>query len=152
MDVFFTQEERSRNCILIIDEVYVKSTVSYSGGVLFGYAEDNPGELAKTLLCVMVKCLFSSKKFLIKLVPCHALKAEFQYKCVTGVLEMLESCGATVIALINDNNRVNQAFFKMFPGWSVESPYLAKSPSSQSLLYLLYDPVHLIKKTSGTIG
>ena len=142
---FNAQEQRSRNCILIIDEVYIKSSVTYSGGVLFGYSEDNPTKLANTLLCIMVKCMFTSKKFLTKLVPCHALTAAFQYQIVCDIISLLENCGATILVIVNDNSRVNQSFLKLFPGWSKDSPYQVKSPSSGSPLFLLFDPVHLLK-------
>ncbi|GFO13683.1 transposable element p transposase [Plakobranchus ocellatus] len=112
---FRAQQPRSKNCTLIVDEIYIKPSISYSGGVLFGYSEDVPKKLASTLLCIMVKCLFSSKKLLAKLVPCHALTAEFQFKCVSDLISLLEGCGATVSAIISDNNRINQSFFKMFP-------------------------------------
>ena len=90
---------------MIIDEVYIKSSVTYSGGVLFGYAEDFPDKLAKTLLCVMVKCLFSSRKFLAKLVQCHALTADFQFKCVIDLMSMLEDCGATIQAIFSERKK-----------------------------------------------
>ena len=118
---FQSQDERSKNCILIVDEMYIKSSVAYSGGILFGYSEDAPKKLAKTLLCIMVKCFFTSKKFLIKLVSCHALTSEFKFKCVCDVISLLECCGASVVAIINDNNRINQSFFKLFPNWSIDA-------------------------------
>ncbi|GFO39905.1 transposable element p transposase [Plakobranchus ocellatus] len=59
---------------------------------------------------------------------------------------MLENCGANVVAVINDNNRVNQSFFKKFIQQSPETPWIVQSPSDiQRPLFLLYDPVHLIK-------
>ncbi|GFS04944.1 transposable element P transposase [Elysia marginata] len=109
--VFSSVEDRQRGCILIIDEGYVKASITYRGGTLFGHAVDCPNEPATTVLSVMVKCLFGGKTFVAKLLPCWALESEFQFHIVENVIMELERCGATVIALINDNNRVNQSFF-----------------------------------------
>ena len=50
---------------------YVKAAVTYSGSVIFGYAEDvqdrDRSTLATTILAVMVKCLFTGKRFLATL-------------------------------------------------------------------------------------
>ena len=144
--IFKNQSDRSKGCIIIVDEIYVKSTFTYRGGEIFGYAVDQPSEKANTLLSIMVKCLFGGKKFIAKLIPCHALSATFQYESVTGVIQLLEQCGARVLAVINDNNRVNQCFFKMFTPFNSLTPWIVRSISSPSLpMFLLYDPVHLIK-------
>ena len=39
--IFDKLEERSSNCIVIIDEIYVKASIAYRGGVLFGYSVDD---------------------------------------------------------------------------------------------------------------
>ncbi|RUS83569.1 hypothetical protein EGW08_008675 [Elysia chlorotica] len=144
--VFSQMREGNRGCILIVDEIYVKASIAYRGGQLFGYAADYPGKIATTLLCVMAKCFFGSKSFLVKLIPCHALKADFQFQIVQDVIAMLESCGANVFGIITDNNRVNQAFFKSFTVPDVSKPWIAQSPiASERPLFLIYDPVHLFK-------
>ena len=40
--IFDKLEERSSECIVIIDEIYVKASIAYCGGVLSGYAFDDP--------------------------------------------------------------------------------------------------------------
>ena len=144
--VFNNMEERNRGCILIIDEIYIKAAVAYRGGVVFGYAADHPDKIATTFLCIMVKCFFGSKSFLVKLLPCYALTAAFQFNVVKQVITLLESCGARVFGLVNDNNRVNQAFFGYFEKTNLSAPWIVKSPVDPSRqLYLIYDPVHLLK-------
>jgi len=146
MKFFNSADLRSRGCILISDEIYVKSSITYRGGYLYGDSVDEPGKAATTLLCIMVKCFFGGKTFLAKLVPCHALKADFQYKVVCDVVSQLETCGAKVYALINDNNRLNQRFFSMFTPHEASKPWIVKSPADpESQLFLIYDPVHLLK-------
>lgn len=95
----------------------------------------------------MVKCLFTGKKFLAKLIPCAGLKSKFQYDLVSNLIYTLEDCKAQVLACINDNNRVNQSYFKLFPGYTKESPFqcFPFKDDPQRPLFLLYDPVHLVK-------
>ncbi|GFO25689.1 transposable element p transposase [Plakobranchus ocellatus] len=126
--VFNATDERNRGCVLIIDESYIKATVAYRGGSIFGC----PGKVATTFLCVLVKCFFVSKHFLVKLLPCHELKAIFQFEVITEVIQQLESCGAKVVALINDNNRVNQSFFSCFKAMNQSTPWIVKSPVDEN--------------------
>ncbi|GFR61731.1 hypothetical protein ElyMa_000110600 [Elysia marginata] len=101
---------------------WLSRLLTFNGGVVFGYAEYDSSREAITLLTIMVKCLFGGKKFIEKLILCHALTAEFQFQCVQNVMELLHNCGATVKAVINDNNRINQAFFKLFSPFNPLSP------------------------------
>ena len=144
---FFDQrEERERAVIAIIDEIYVKADISNSGGVLYGFAEDNEEKEATTVLCIMIKCLFGGKKFVARLVPCSNLTSGFQFEVTSSVLLTLGECGATVIAIINDNNKVNQAFFNLFEPLDPQKPWIVRSLSNPSQqMFLMYDPVHIIK-------
>ena len=124
------------------------SSFYYStGGVFFGFAKDCPDIPAKTILGIMVKCLFTKKKFLAKLIPCSNLESQFQYTAVKGVIDVLEQCDAKVLAVINDNNKVNTCYFKKFPGYTAEKPYVCYPFENEKArpLFLLFDPVHLIK-------
>jgi len=144
--LFRDMEERCTYCILIIDEVYVKASVSYRGGTIFGYAVDYPEKVATTLLCIMVKCFFSGQTFLAKILPCHALKADFQFHQVCNIIQALEKRGAKVVAIVNDNNRVNQSFLKSFKPMDTTAPWKVESPADPSRpLFLMYDTVHLFK-------
>ena len=55
--------ERQRTVIIMADEVYVKSTLSYHGGKVFGRAQNNPNKLARTVLGIMIKCLFGHPEY-----------------------------------------------------------------------------------------
>ena len=67
-EVFNNIEERQRRCIILVDEIYVKTTFSYHGGQLFGIAENNDS-LAKTVVGIMIKCLYGGPTFLLKMIP-----------------------------------------------------------------------------------
>lgn len=123
------------------------------GGMFFGYAQDVPDIPAKTILAVMVKCLFSKKKFLEKLIPCATLNAEFLFETVTNLTQQLEEGGGKIVAVINDNNKVNQSFFSKYPGFNSATPFVVYPFEDQSRpLFLLYDPVHIVKKHTKQLG
>ena len=56
------------------------------------------------MLCAMVKCVFGGKKFLATLVVCSGLNAVFQLNIINYVIQKLQLCDATVLAVIIDNN------------------------------------------------
>ena len=147
--IFSSFDERCRGVIFIIDEVYVKATISYSGGIVYGWAVDtqnNEQIPAKTMLCIMVKCFFSYEKFLAKILPCQALTASYQEEQILHVIDTMEKCDVPVIGIVLDNNRVNQKYFKSLPKFdSDEKPWIVKNPFADRPLFLIYDPVHLMK-------
>ena len=61
--------ERQGTVIIMADEVYVKPTFSYHGGNVFGRAQNNPNKLARTVLGIVIKCLFGGPEFLAKMIP-----------------------------------------------------------------------------------
>jgi len=143
--IFQIQGDQSRGCSLIVDEIYIKATLSYAGGSIFGRPVDHPDRIATTMLCIMVKCMRSKLSFMAKLLPVNALTAQFQFDCVKQVILNIESCGGRVLSIINDNNKVNQSFFKLFDRFG-DDPWVVKSPANQSRpLFLLFDPVHILK-------
>ena len=131
--------DNQRLCNILVDEVYVKPSLQYHGGHLFGRAKNNPDMLASTVLAIMIKCLHGGPNFLLKMIPVAKMTAQFLYEQVTAVIDLISSLHGTVISVITDNNRTNQAFFKLFP--TVEDkPWL-----TQDGIFLLFDYVHLIK-------
>ena len=51
--------------------------------------------------------------------------------------------------MINDNNRINLSFFKMFTALDINAPWIVQSPVDPPPpprpLFLLFDPVHIFK-------
>ena len=110
----------------------------YHGGYLYGFAANKENQLAKTVLGVMIKCLFGGPKFLVKMIPVVDLVSAFLFEHVTAIINLTKEVHGEVIAVICDN-RINQAFFKKFqtvPG----KPWLTTDN-----MFLLYDYVHLLK-------
>jgi hypothetical protein len=137
--VFKSVEERQRQCVLLQDEVYVKKMMLYHGGQIFGRSVDNPQCLAKTVLGMMVSCLFGGPNFLSKILPISRLKSTFLHEQVQLSIDYIEQAGGQVNAVICDGNRINQALFKLFAA-DPQTPW-----KTQSDIFLLYDYVHILK-------
>ena len=112
--MFSTLKPVQKFCIILIDEVYVKKTVSYHGGHIFGITKDDATQLAKTLLTSMIVCLRGGPKFVASMVPVAALTATFQKEETIAILEGIKMADGTTKAIILDNNHVNQAYYNSF--------------------------------------
>ena len=133
-------QDQQRQVVLLIDEIYVKPSLCYHGGKVFGKAQNNPEELATTVSAIMVKCLFGGPEFILKMIPVYRLTASFQYDQVMLIIDQLEQCGAKIFAVICDGNRVNKFFFKHFETVAGK-PWLTKEKN----MFLLFDYAHLLK-------
>ena len=124
----------------MLDLVYVKSTLLYHGGTLFRRSVNHPDQLVKTILAFMLKCLFGGPKFITKMLPVTKLDAGFQHSlCVRIIENVKEQQHATVLAVIADENRVNQTFFQTFKTVRGK-PWLCEDN-----MFLPYDYVHILK-------
>ena len=137
----FTQltDPRQKNCVLIVDEVYVKSMLQYHGGIVFGKAVNNPEKLANTVLSFMIVCLCAGPKFLCKILPVKNLDASFLFDQATILIDAVKKAGGKVVVVVGDGNRVNKKFFKKFDTIDDE-PWRTKDD-----MFLLFDYVHLLK-------
>lgn len=138
-NVFNKLEDRQKQCIILVDEIYVKRSLLYHGGQLFGKAENNKDELANAALGIMIKCQFGGPSFLFKMVPVRGMTADFLYDQVDATLKIIENANGRPISIIADGNRTNQKFFKMFETIPLK-PWLTTGG-----LFLLFDFVHLLK-------
>ena len=137
--VFKSLEESQRQCVLLQDEVYVKKMMLYHGGQIFGRGVDNPQCLAKTVLGIMVSCMFGGPNFLSKILPISRLTSAFLRDQVQLSISCIEQAGGQVKAVICDGNRNNQALFKLL-GADSKTPW-----KTESGCFLLYDYVHILK-------
>ena len=85
----------------------------------------------------MICSLFGGKKFLHKVLPVYRLDVNFQYQQTMQILEGISHSGATTLAMLCDNNRVNQSFFRKL---ELVSPWCTTKN-----IFLLFDYIHLIK-------
>ena len=137
LNLVFQQVNPNQKLFIIFhDEIYLKKML-YRGGTIFGQSKDNPAELAKTMLGILIHCLNGGPKILLKMIPVSKLQANFLFQQINDVSECVRAAGVDVKAIICDGNRVNQAFFRMFK--TVPDKLWLTIDS----VYLLYDFVHL---------
>ena len=125
-DVFLNININQKKCNILVDEVYVKATLQYHGGHVFGFAENNTELLAKTILGTMIKCLYGGPKFLVKMIPVAKLDAQYLYDHVTTIINLIGNLNGEVISVYCDDNRVNQAFFKRFETVSNKAAFIKR--------------------------
>ena len=142
--IFSSYSGLKKNCCVLFDEIYVKPSLRFRGHVI-GEAEDNPQKVARTVLTMMVKPLFTSECFVVRLIPVYSLTGEFLFDQLCRLIRIVHECGSKVLSLICDNAAVNRNCYKRFQLDS-EKPWLGLHPHDPNLsLYLLYDSVHLLK-------
>ena len=111
----------------------------YHEGTLFGRATDDPQSLAKTVLGVMISCMFGGPIFILKMLPIAKLNLSFLYAQIILTIDAVNQSLGIVKAAICDSNRNNQASFRLFDT-EQQQPWLTKGG-----IYLLHDFVHLLK-------
>ena len=112
--VFNKLEDHQKQCIILVDEIYVKRSLLYHSRQLFGKVYNNEDEPANAVLGIMIKCQFGGPSFLFKMVPVKGMTAEFLYEQVKATLALIHNASGAPITIIADGNRTNQKFFNMF--------------------------------------
>ena len=141
------QKPQQKNVVLLVDEMKIRPTVAFSGGVLSGMAKNDHNAKATQCLCVMSKCLHRGPSIMVSVTPVHKLTASFQFEMVKQAAMVVEQAGGTVLGSITDNHKINQLYCKMFDRPS-ESDYSATAThplDNTRSWYLLFDTVHLLK-------
>ena len=130
-DIFSKLWENQRKCIILLDKVNIKLSLQYQGDLL-GFA-DNSAKSAKKVLGIMIKCLYGGPKFLIKMIPIAKVDSDFLYEQVINIVNLINCLNGHGIAVICNNNPINQEFFKKFE--VIENkPWITKEG-----FYLLFD-------------
>ena len=109
-NIISSLEPKQRRCVVQIDEVYLRMETSYRGGEFYGFASS--GKPAKTLLYFLLKFEFGGPILPFKYFPIATLNADDLMMYYTETRHVINESGGTVIAVITDNNRVNQRFLQ----------------------------------------
>ena len=139
------QRPQQRNVLLLVDEMQIRPTIAFSGGVLSGIAKNNPDHKATHVLAVMMKCLQKGPSLMISITPVHKLTAGYQMQVVREAAIAVERSGGLVIGSITDNHKVNQQYCKLFDRPSDCSATAVHPLDNTRVWYLLFDTVHLLK-------
>ena len=92
-NIFGHLEDEKKACVLLHDEVYMKKSMQYHGGEIFGRPINNPTLPAGTMLGQMLICLHGGPKFLVKMLPVAKLNSNI----------LFEELGKTRIEIQNSN-------------------------------------------------
>ena len=134
---------QQRFCFFLVDEVKIRPSTAYSGGVLNGMARNDPSSKASSVLAIMAKFLHGGPSVMLKVVPVHKLTAEYQFCLVKETTGMVEAAGGLVIGSITDNHKINQKYCTLF---NRKSLCEAVHPlNNERPWFLLFDTVHLLK-------
>ena len=98
------ENEMQKKYMLLIDEVYAKSLLTYHAGSAFGKAVNKPDPLATTVLSFMLMSLYGGLQYLCRILPVCELKSKIFFEQIHFVLEGIKSAGGIPVALICNNN------------------------------------------------
>lgn len=142
-DLIKTLTPMQRYIHLNVDEIYIKPAIRFTGGQIYGYACDNPNELAKTVVVVMANCDYGGPKFVAALKPVYHLDAGFQQKIVLDVIQKIRKSGGHVFCCTFDGNAVNTRMVATMPNLIPYKPFITEHDGNPT--FWLNDPIHLLK-------
>lgn len=146
--------ERDRVCILLLDEMSLKSALSYdtSRDVIVGFEDyghlGTGKELANSALVFMVKGICSKWKQPIGYFLAHNTTSADKLKLlVLNAIEKLANIGLSVRVVICDQGATNQQMFRFF-GVSVDQPFVEVGGSR---VVFMFDSPHLLKNVRNNL-
>ena len=133
-----------RHVIIQMDEIHVKSDISYKGGKLFASNLD-PDNPTKTVFAIMVSSLYKKWSCIVRLLPCASVTAEKLFNTIKSCIHDIEGCGLSVEIISTDNYPLNVKLFKLFsPNGKLETRVPHPCDMHRSL-FLTFDFVHILK-------
>lgn len=145
---------------LMLDEIHIKPYMDYKGGNLVGSAYDSQN-LASTAHVFMIQSLLSPFKDVVHILPANKMDALKLFEILEKVVLGLQSSGFQVVAIVTDNNKINNkavSNFAKLPNQSdIEVKQKTKTPKNERSivypnpadkskpLFYLNDSVHIFK-------
>ena len=87
LQCFKLENETQKKCMLLIDKVYVKSSLNYHVSSAFGKAVNKQDSLATTVLGFMLVSLYGRPQYLCRILPVYELDSKFLFEQTQFVLE-----------------------------------------------------------------
>lgn len=148
---------------IVIDEMYIKEGLAFdkTTGSLIGFSDlgdvnnlfaeyeqkDNaPKRLAKVMMTLMVRGLFTSLKYIYAQFPAVSTKGADIFTIIWKAIHRLTRLGLVVVAITCDGASNNRKMFDMH-GLTNGLPYKTINvyDSKKQNIYFICDPPHLIK-------
>ena len=113
----------------------LKETLRYSGGCVFGYAQN-----ATHALVIEVVCHFGGPKYILRIHPVAKLNSDQLKEILLHALVTVRNAGGTTISCVCDNCNTNVAVYRKLGG-----PGKSFIEVINSYAFLIYDYVHSFK-------
>ena len=146
--------DRDKICVLLLDEMSLKSALSYDAAndVIVGFEDyghlGTGKELANSALVFMVKGISAKWKQPIGYFLSHNTTSADKLKSlVVSAIEKLSSIGLSVRVVICDQGATNQQMFKFF-GVSASKPF---ADVGGSKVVFMFDSPHLLKNVRNNL-
>ena len=136
--------QREKHVIVQMDEIHVKSELTYKGGRVFGSSLNANGP-AKTIFAFMVSSLSKKWSTIVRLLPCSNSSAAELFPIIKMVIEDIERCGLYVQVLCTDNYPMNVSIFKLFSPTNTLDHIVPHILDADRPLFLIFDFVHILK-------
>ena len=132
------------------NEIYIKPSIRYRGGLVIGFAEnEETPAAARTVLALMINFLGGTPAFVARISPVLDLKHEYIQNLLMNLVTTIHKAGGFVFGVVTDNLSVNQKVFKtLYEKYkprticSIDHPIENKHFSD---MHLFYDTIHLMK-------
>ena len=142
-------KEKQKWCKLLIDEVHIKPAIRYRGSHLIGSAIDDPSKAARTALTIMICPLMGAPVFVARILPIYSINHKLLYDAISKIISIIHEFSGRVFLVMTDNLLANVMCFKTFHDeYGSLNQYSIVHPCPNetfSVLFLLYDLVHLFK-------
>ena len=126
-----------------MDEIHVKSDISYKGGKIYG-SSLSPEDPIKTVFDIMVSSLHKKCSTIVRLLPCGSLSAEKIFPTITACVKDIERCGLFIDIISTDNYPFNVQLFKLFSPAGRLEPCVPNPFDISRPLFLTFDFVHIL--------
>ena len=135
---------QEKNVILQMDEIHVKSDLTYKSGKIIGGSLD-PNDPTRTVFSIMVSSPFRKWSTIIRLLPLGSSSAQQLFPTIKSVINDIEQCNFSVQVISTDAYPLNVNLFKLFsPDHSLQ-PVVPHPLDSTRNLFLIFDFVHILK-------
>ena len=137
--------EVSKDCVMLVDEMYLEKGTQYSGGEYVG--ADNEGNLYKGVIVFMVVGLKDSIPYVIQAIPEVTYTGKWLAEKMLQNMNNLTQAGFCIRGIVTDNHSANvNAFSTLVKVFEFESEFYIRHPDNQEKkTYLFFDAPHLIK-------
>jgi hypothetical protein len=137
--------ERERYVCLQLDEIHVNPSYSYKSGTLSGAALNSSASQAHSVQAFMVSSIFGTAKEIVSLNPVKNITGDDLTEMLRKIIDIVQNCGYTIVALISDNNQVNCKAFETLSGTGKLEPFIDNPNFPGQKIFFLFDTVHIIK-------